>query len=85
MHRGTNGLLTTLIEYFRVSQSFCNLGGKAQQAFGKAWTLFGPPLATVLLTALDLPLNLLFLLGVATNATGQRLHDKLIMVVYITI
>ena len=42
----------------RVSQSFCNLGGRVQQAFGRAWALPGPPLVTPLPTLLDPPLNL---------------------------
>ena len=32
----------------RVSRSFCNLDGKAQQTFGRAWALPGPPLAAPL-------------------------------------
>ena len=32
----------------RVSRSFSNLGGRAQQAFGRVWALPGPPLATPL-------------------------------------
>ena len=32
----------------RVSRSFCNLDGKAQQAFGRAWAMPGQPLAAPL-------------------------------------
>ena len=56
--QGTPGLLTALIEHYcsiRVSRSFCSLGGRAQQTFGRAWALPGPmPLPT----PLDPPLNL---------------------------
>ena len=30
----------------RISRSFCKLGGRAQQAFGRAWTLPGMPSVT---------------------------------------
>ena len=32
----------------RVSRSFCNLGGRVQQEFGRVWALLGPSLATPL-------------------------------------
>ena len=52
--QGTTGFSDCLNRIFdcsiRVSRSFCNLGGRAQQAFGRAWALPGPPLATPLFT-----------------------------------
>ena len=63
--QGTTGLTDCFNRIFdwsiRVSRSFCNLGGRAQQAFGRAWALSGPPLAMPLPTPLDPPLNLFLL------------------------
>ena len=36
--------------FIRISRSFCYIGGRAQQAFGRAWVLPGTPLATPLPT-----------------------------------
>ena len=48
--QGTTGLLTALIEYLTVLLEYLDLfaisvGGRVQQAFGRAWILPGPPLA----------------------------------------
>ena len=46
--QGTTGLVTNCFNIIfdcsiRVSRSFCNLGCRAQQAFGMAWALPGHP------------------------------------------
>ena len=43
--------LTVLLEYLDLFGSFCKLGGRAQQAFGRAWALTRMLLATPLFKA----------------------------------
>ena len=51
--RAQLGMMTTLLEYLTVLFGYpnpLNLFGRAQQTFGRAWSLPGPPLAMQLAT-----------------------------------
>ena len=51
----------------RVSRSFCNLGGRAQQAFGRVWALPGPPLVT----SLHVVVGQTHIVGNEKNSAGE--------------